>query len=366
MRITAAVMEEKSGSFKLDTVQLDALRSDEVLVRIVATGICHTDLHARDGYFPMPYPGVYGHEGAGVVAKVASAVDNLAAGDHVVISFPWCGACEHCREGRRAYCRRGSELKSRGIRADGSTTMRRNGSPVYAAFFQQSSFATYALAPARDVVKVRPDVPLDLLGPLACGIQTGAGAVLNVMTPDPGKSFAVFGSGSVGLAGLMAAKLADCEPIIAVDIRPNRLDFARALGATHTIDNGCEDAVAAIRQITGGGVHFALETSALPAVFRQAVDCLQTCGTCVLAGSARRGTEVSFEMPVLEAGRTVRGVIQGDSRPETFIPHLVDLFAAGRLPIDRLVTFYDFADINRAAADAVTGTTIKPVLRVPQ
>jgi aryl-alcohol dehydrogenase len=243
--------------------------------------------------------------------------------------------------------------------------MRRNGSPAHASFFQQSSFATYALAPARDVVKVRPDVPLELLGPLACGIQTGAGAVLNVMTPDPGKSFAVFGAGSVGLAGLMAAKLADCEPIIAVDIRPNRLDFARGLGATHTIDNSREDAVAAIRHITDGSVHLTLETSAVPAVFRQAVDCLQTCGTCVLAGSARYGTEVSFEMPVLQAGRTVRGVIQGDSRPEAFIPHLVDLFATGRFPIDRLVTFYEFVEINRAAADAVASTTIKPVLRMP-
>jgi aryl-alcohol dehydrogenase len=364
MQVTAAVIEERSAKFKLDTVELDGARSDEVLVKIAATGICHTDLHARDGYFPMPYPGVYGHEGAGVVAEVGTAVDNLAVGDHVVISFPWCGECKHCRAGRRAYCRRGSELKSRGTRADGSLTMRRNGSPVYASFFQQSSFASYALAPARDVVKVRGDVPLEMLGPLACGIQTGAGAVLNVMAPDPGQAFAVFGAGSVGLAGLMAAKLAGCEPIIAVDIRANRLDLAQALGASHTIDNSREDAVAAIRRITNGGVHFTLETSAVPAVFRQAVDCLQTCGACVLVGSARRGTEVSFEMPVLQAGRAVRGVIQGDSQPEQFIPHLVDLFAAGRFPIDRLVTFYDFADIERAAADAVAGTTIKPVLRM--
>src|SRR5262249_2706732 len=150
---------------------------DEVVVKIVATGICHTDLHARDGYFAMPYPAVYGHEGAGVVAEVGAAVDDLAVGDHVVISFPWCGACEHCRDGQRSYCMRGSELKSRGTRADGSTTIRRGETPVYASFFQQSSFATYALAPARDVIKVRRDVPLELLGPLACGVQTGAGAV---------------------------------------------------------------------------------------------------------------------------------------------------------------------------------------------
>ena len=366
MLVTAAVMEQKSGAFKLDSLELDAPRPDEVLVKIVATGICHTDLHARDGYFAMPYPAVYGHEGAGVIAAVGGAVEHLAVGDHVVISFPWCGECEHCREDRRSYCRRGRELKSGGARADGSLTMRRDGTAVYGSFFQQSSFATYALTPARDAVKVRRDAALEFLGPLGCGLQTGAGAVLNVMQPEAGKSFAVFGAGSVGLAGLMAAKLAGCDPIIAIDIRANRLELARSLGATHTIDNARDDAVEAICEVTGGGAHFTLETSAVPAVFRQAVDCLLTRGTCVLAGSARRGTEVAFEMSTLQAGRTVRGVVQGDSRPDQFIPQLVDLFIAGRFPIDRLVTFYDFAEIDRAAADAVDGTTIKPVLRMPQ
>jgi aryl-alcohol dehydrogenase len=366
MRVTAAVIEEKSGTFTLDSLDLDDLQPNEVLVRIAATGICHTDLHARDGYFQMPYPAVYGHEGAGVVAAVGGAVEHLAAGDHVVISFPWCGECEHCREDRGAYCRRGRELKSGGARSDGSTTMRRNGAPVYGSFFQQSSFATHALTPARNAVKVRRDAPLEFLGPLGCGLQTGAGAVLNVMKPEAGKSFAVFGAGSVGLAGLMAARLAGCDPIIAVDIRTNRLELARSLGATHTIDNARDDAVAKIQEITGGGANFTLETSALPAVFRQAVDCLLTRGTCVLVGSARRGTEVSFEMCTLQAGRIVRGVIQGDSRPDQFIPHLIDLFVGGRFPIDRLITFYDFAAINQAAADTVNGTTIKPVLRMPQ
>jgi aryl-alcohol dehydrogenase len=186
------------------------------------------------------------------------------------------------------------------------------------------------------------------------------------MRPKAGKSFAVFGAGSVGLAALMAAKVMGCDPIIAVDIRSNRLELARSLGATHTLHNTREDSVATIRKITGGGAHFTLETSAVPEVFRQAVDCLLTRGTCVLVGSARRGTEVTFEMSSLQAGRTVRGAIQGDSRPDQFIPYLVDLFVAGRFPIDRLVTFYDFASINQAAADAVNGTTIKPLLRMPQ
>src|SRR6516165_7705 len=214
MLVTAAVMEEKSGAFKLDSLELDAPRPDEVLVKIVATGICHTDLHARDGYFAMPYPAVYGHEGAGVVAAVGSAVEHLAAGDHVVISFPWCGECEHCREDRRSYCQRGRELKSGGARADGSTTMRRNGAAVYGSFFQQSSFATLSLTPARDAVKVRSDAPLEFLGPLACGLQTGAGAVLNVLKPEAGKTLPPPGRGCGWSAGRAGGKSGGVRPNI--------------------------------------------------------------------------------------------------------------------------------------------------------
>src|ERR1044071_9699715 len=167
----------------------------------------------------------------------------------------------------------------------------------------------------------------------------------------------------------MAAKVAGCDPIIAVDRLPGRLALARELGATHALESprtdNLSDTLAEIRRITGGGTHVALETSVVPEVFRIAVDGLRGLGTCVLVGSARAGTEVSFEMPVLQGGRTVRGVVQGDSRPREFIPRLVDLFMEGRLPLDRLITRYDLADINRAAADAVSGATIKPVLTLP-
>jgi aryl-alcohol dehydrogenase len=366
MRITAAVVRERSSPFVLEEVELAPPRDDEVLVRIVATGLCHTDLHARDGYFPhLAYPSVYGHEGAGVIVETGRAVRDLAAGDPVVISFPWCGECEPCRGDMIAYCTRGPDLKQRGTRADGTTPLSRGGTPLHACFFQQSSFGTFAVAPGRDVVKLRRDAPLELMGPFACGIQTGAGAVLNAMAPRPGQSLVVFGVGSVGLAGLMAGKVAGCDPIIAVDLHPNRLALARELGATHALDNAGGDTVAEIRRLTGGGAHFTLETSAVPQVFRQAVDCLRTRGTCVLVGSARPGVEAAFEMRVLQQGRVVRGCIQGESRPREFIPRLVDLHMEGRFPVDRLVTLYDFADINRAAADAVAGTTVKPVLRMP-
>jgi aryl-alcohol dehydrogenase len=367
MKITAAVVPARSAPFQIEALELANPNPDEVLVRIVASGMCHTDLHARDGYFAnLAYPVVCGHEGAGIVEAIGADVTDISPADPVVISFPWCGECEACRAERISYCTNARALKSGGRRADGSTPMRRpDGEPVYSCFFQQSSFATFAVAPAKDVIKIRRDAPIDMLGPLGCGLQTGAGAVLNAMQPRDGQSLVVFGVGGVGLTGLMAGRIVGCDPIIAVDRLPARLALARQLGATHALENNGADTLAEIRKITGGGAHFALETSAVPAVFRLAVDALRGLGTCVLVGSARAGTEVSFEMPWLQGGRTVRGVIQGDSRPRDFIPRLVDLFMAGHFPLDRLVTRYAFTDINRAAADAASGAAIKPVLQLP-
>jgi aryl-alcohol dehydrogenase len=366
MDITAAVVREKFGAFAIDKLELTDPRPDEALVRIVASGMCQTDLHGRDGYYNTPYPAVYGHEGAGVVQAVGKSVTKFVPGDHVVISFPWCGACPNCRRNMQSHCMKGLDLKMRGTRADGSTLMRKDGAPVYSAFFQQSSFATHAIANERYMVKVRKDAPLELLGPFACSGQTGAGAVLNSMQPAQGDSFAVFGVGAVGLSGLMAAKIAGCDPIIAVDVHEHRLKLARELGATHTIDHsGRTDVVEEIRKITGLGARYTLETSAIPSVFREAVEALMPAGTCVLLGSARKGTEVTFETPFLQNGRTVRGVIQGDSVPQQFLPQLVDHIAAGRFPVERMITFYDLADINRAAVESSSGKTIKPVLKMP-
>src|SRR5262245_17183036 len=322
--ITAAVCREKFGAFAIDQLELTDPRPDEVLVRIVASGMCQTDLHGRDGYYNTPYPAVFGHEGAGVVQAVGSSVARLAPGDHVVISFPWCGRCANCQRNMQSHCMQGFDLKMRGTRPDGSTLMLKDGAPVHSAFFQQSSFATHAIANERYVVKVRSDAPLELLGPFACSGQTGAGAVLNSMRPQAGDSFAVFGVGAVGAAGLMPAKIAGCAPVIAFDIHADRLALARPPGATHTINHaGRGDVVANIRQITGDGVRFSLETSAQPAVFREAVEALMAAGTCVLLGSARSGTEVSLEMPFLQFGRVVRGVIQGERHPQEFLPKLV-------------------------------------------
>jgi aryl-alcohol dehydrogenase len=366
MQITAAVVRVRTGPFDIDQLELTDPRPDEALVRIVASGMCQTDLHGRDGYYNMPYPAVYGHEGAGVVEAVGASVTKFVPGDHVVISFPWCGACPNCRRDMPSHCLQGPELKMRGTRPDGSTLASKNGAAVYSAFFQQSSFATHCIANERYMVKVRKDAPLELLGPFACSGQTGAGAVLNSMQPRAGDSLAVFGVGAVGFSALMAAKIAGCDPIVAVDVNKARLALAQALGATHVIDHGGRaDVVADIRRITGDGVRFSVETSAQPAVLREAVEALMPAGTCVLLGSAPGGTEVTLEMPFLQFGRVVRGVIQGESRPQEFIPKLVDLLMQDKMPVERMMRFYPLEEINRAALDSCLGATIKPILRMP-
>jgi aryl-alcohol dehydrogenase len=366
MKVVAAVVFEKNGPFSIEQVDLCDPRDDELLVEVVASGMCATDMHGRDGYYSMPYPAVFGHEGAGIVRATGKSVTEFKPGDHVLMAYPWCGECPNCRSQRQTYCLHAGDLKHGGTRADGSTLHSRDGKPVYSAFFQQSSFGNFTVANERFAVNLRNDVPLEQVCALACGGQTGAGAVFNVMRPNPGDSFAVFGVGAVGLSGLMAAKIAGCDPIIAVDVHEHRLALARELGATHTINHsGRSDVVAEIKRITGFGARYTLETSALASVLREAIEALVPAGTCVLLGSARTGTEVSFETPFLQNGRTVRGVIQGDSVPKQFIPQLADHIIAGRFPVERMITLYDLGDINRAASESATGRTIKPVLRMP-
>ncbi|HLY58887.1 MAG TPA: NAD(P)-dependent alcohol dehydrogenase [Stellaceae bacterium] len=363
MKIKAAVIEEKSGPFAIDEVELDPPRADEVLVRIAGAGMCHTDLVCRDQYFPVPLPCVFGHEGSGVVEVIGDAVETVAPGDHVVLSYASCGTCAPCLQGLPGYCLDLYGHNFRGSRMDGTSALHRNGASLNGHFFQQSSFATHAVARERNTVVVDREVPLELLGPLGCGVQTGAGAVMNALRPQAGSSIAVFGAGSVGLSAVMAARVVGCATIIAVDPNPDRLLLAQELGATNGINPLESDPVEAIRKATGGGVHYSLECTGLPKVLRQAVDCLTLTGICGLIGVSPLGTEVAIDMNAILFGRTLRGIIEGDSVPQIFIPRLIALYKAGRFPFDRLVKFYPLAAINEAVHDTESGRVLKAVMR---
>jgi aryl-alcohol dehydrogenase len=362
MEIEAAVIRETSGKFSIEKLELDAPREDEVLVRIVGVGLCHTDLSCRDQMYPVPMPAVLGHEGSGVVEAVGSKVTKVEPGDHVVLSYRSCGECRNCLAGDPSHCVKIFDCNFSGTRDDGSCSLHQHGEPVHCNFFGQSSFGTYALATQANTVKVDRALQLELLGPLGCGIQTGAGAVMNSLAPAAGSSIVIFGCGSVGLSAVMAAQVVGCTSIIAVDINPQRLVLARELGATITIDPNAVDPVERVLELTGGGADYSLECTALPSVFRQAVDCLSVTGVCGLVGAAAMGTEVSLDMNSIMFGRTVKGVIEGESVPDLFIPTLVELFRQGRFPLDKLVTFYPLSEINRAVQETEEGITVKAVL----
>jgi len=363
--ITAAVIRKKGGPFQIETLALDEPRSDEVLVRVVATGMCHTDMVARDQLYTVPMPVVLGHEGAGIVEQVGSSVKKLSPGDHVVLTYMWCGHCIPCLRGDLTYCANFYALNFGGAREDGSTATHDKQGAVHDHFFGQSSFGTFALAHERNVVKVPTSAPLELLGPLGCGIQTGAGAVMNALKVRPGSSFAAFGGGAVGLSAVMAARVAGATTIIAADVVPSRLALAKELGATHTVNSRETDPVEAVRKITGGGADFSLESSGRPAVLRQAIDALAIRGVCGIVGAPALGTEAGFDVNgVMTTGKTIFGIIEGDSVPDLFIPSLVELYQQGRFPFDRLVKFYSLNQINQAAEDSEKGVTIKPIVRL--
>ncbi|KUJ41298.1 alcohol dehydrogenase [Streptomyces albus subsp. albus] len=369
---TAAVVRGTHRAFALERIEVDPPRPHEVLVRIQAAGICHTDLSVRAGHTPFPLPAVLGHEGAGTVHSVGSAVTSVAPGDPVAISFASCGDCLACHTGQPVRCAHWPALNLfGGSRLDGSPTLRGTGRHAEAAlhghFFGQSSFATLALTGERNVVRVPAEVPPQLVAPLGCGVQTGAGAVLQVLRPEPGDTLAVFGAGSVGLSAVMAARLTAATRIVAVDPDHGRLALARELGATDLVDPAAEDPVAAIADLTGHtGAQRALETSGKPRVLRQAVDALAVGGVCGVVGAPPAGTEACFDVPqMLDRGPRIIGVNQGAAVPRRFIPALVELYRSGRLPVDRIVREFPFEAIEEAAAEAASGRVVKPVLRLP-
>jgi aryl-alcohol dehydrogenase len=344
----------------IESVKLDAPRPDEVLVEMVATGICHSDVAVVEQILPLPPPLVLGHEGAGIVREVGSAVTSVGVGDPVVLGFASCGGCPECASGHPAYCELTGALNFGMRRSDGSVLIHdARNEPVNASFFGQSSFATHSIVRAHNVIKLHRDIPLRLMGPLGCGFMTGAGTMLNVMKPERDSSVAIFGAGAVGFAALFAARFMGCRRIVVVDRVKSRLDLARELGATEVIDTSetnLDEALAAF-----GGLNRAIDTTGVPRVIESAVRALKVRGVLVLVGASH---EQKFSTDILHMipGRVIMGAVEGDSVPATFVPFLADKFMHGEFPIDRLAQFYAFDQINQAVADGTSGKTIKPIL----
>jgi aryl-alcohol dehydrogenase len=360
---TVALLRDLDQPLAIESVQLTDLAEGEVLVRMRGVGICHTDISAAHGVIPVPLPAVLGHEGSGVIERVGPGVDRLAVGDHVVLSFDHCGECAQCTGGHPAYCELFGPMNYFGERMDGTVTLRQNDAEVHGSWFGQSSFGTYGIASQHNAVKVADELPLELLGPLGCGLMTGAGSVLNVMQPKPGEGLIVFGLGAVGLGAVMAAKAAGCDPIIGVDLNPRRLEIASDLGATHGINPAeTDDLLWRVQELAAPGLHYSFDAVGLGSVVRQALESLRSPGHCVTVGFQGLENEIVIDQGHILLGRRLSGVVIGDADPHAFIPRLLEMYRNGDFPFDRLVKTFPLAEINDAIAAAESGDVIKPVI----
>jgi aryl-alcohol dehydrogenase len=360
VRSRAAVLHGPQEPYVVEGVDIDAPRPDEVLVRVVGAGLCTTDLISRKGVFAADYyPAIFGHEGAGVVEQVGAAVTAVAPGDHVVLTFDSCGTCSPCLHGSSAYCTRFQEKNLGGRRADHTASAHDTaGKPVSSRWFGQSSFSEYAIATERNVVRVAADLPLNLLGPLGCGVQTGAGTVLNELRVAAGQRIVVFGVGAVGLSAVMAAKLAGAGEIVAVDLNPARLALAEELGATRTVNAATDDLLGAVLA-DGPGLDFSIDTSGVGTVMAAAIQALAWRGRCAFIGG---GADLLNARASELVGKSATYVFEGSAIPQLFIPELISFWRKGLFPFDRMIKHYQLDEINTAESDMRSGVAIKPVL----
>ncbi len=362
MEISAAVLTEPDQDMTIQMLRLDQPAADEMIVKVTSSGVCHTDIGVQSF---LPLPAVLGHEGCGVVEQIGSSITRHKVGDRVALTFGSCGSCPNCNKKQPAYCYQAFESNFSCLNPAGKTTLSTlDGQAVHGSFFSQSSFASHALVSERNTV-IMPDIDEHkLIGPLGCGIQTGAGAVINILSAEAGSSFVCFGVGAVGLSAIMAASLRACEIIIAVDINRERLALAEELGATHTLLAG-DNLVAEINKIIAGGADYSFDTAGTTQTFQQTLECLHIGGHAAVATVPNWGEDIPIRSDALAMGRTISGVLEGGSVPQDFIPQLFDWYQQGKLPIDRLYTYYDFADINQALLDLEQGRVIKPILLMP-
>jgi aryl-alcohol dehydrogenase len=364
MEITAAVVHELGADFQLETAELDEPQAGEVQVQIKAVGLCHTDLAAQHGHLPFPLPGVFGHEGAGVVTAVGAGVTKVAVGDSVAITFNSCGDCTSCNNGQPAYCVEFMAYNFGGARPDGTSPLALEGKAIGSNFFGQSTFATHANAHERNVVKIDGSFDLSLAAPLGCGVQTGAGAVMNTFDAQPGSTLLVLGGGSVGLSAVLAGVVRELSAIVVVEPVANRRDLALELGATHAIDPEQGSITEQVRALLPGGIDFVIDTTGHMGVIGDALGALAHRGTLGLIGVPADPT-AALPLPIMLTqvlGAKVVGIVEGDSVPDTFIPELVALYQAGKFPYDRLVKTMPFDQINEAVALQARGEAVKVVL----
>lgn len=365
MKVTTAIARGDSAPFTLETIELDDPQKDEILVKVSGVGLCHTDLVINAaGAAVYPFPAVLGHEGSGVVEKVGAQVTKVAPGDRVAITFRSCGECDRCTSGDAPYCRSFPQLNFTGMRTDGSKAYTSSEGEVAGNFFGQSSFGSHAITYERNVVKVADDLPLELVGPLGCGVQTGFGGVVRSLAAKAGSSILILGGGAVGLSAVMGAKVRACKTVIVLEPQAGRRALAEELGATHTIDPADAPNLAdAVRAIAPQGVDYALDTTGVPAVLNSAVACLGSKATFGIIGVAPPGTPLPGEISDLVTyGYTIKGIIEGDSDPDTFIPEMMEHYRQGRLPFDKMIKTYPLSKINEAIADQHAGKCVKVVL----
>lgn len=365
MKARAAVLFEVGKRLELCDVDVATPGPGEVLVRMAAGGVCHSDLHAMTGHLVVALPAILGHEGAGVVADVGPGVTSVTPGDHVIPLWRLsCGVCEYCSDGRPALCNAGMQVRMTGRLLDGTTRFRFEGREIK-HFAGVSTFSEYSVIPEAAILKIPHDLPLDRAALLGCAVITGIGAVINCARVKPGSRVVVFGTGGVGLNAVQGAAIAGAEMIIAVDLLDGKLEFARQFGATHTVNASKGDPVAEVRALTGGrGVDYAFEVIGLPKTMRQAYDCLAKRGMAVVVGVTPMTTEISVPvMSLVFEERVLTGSVYGSSRPRIDIPRLIDLYRAGKLKLDELLTrTYPFSAINEAYAALERGEVARSVV----
>ena len=367
MKTKAAVLEQFNKPLKIEQVELDEPKETEVLVRLVATGVCHTDLHCIKGDLSVPLPIVLGHEGAGIVERVGGNVTTVKPGDRVIVTVaPYCGKCPACMMGVPTSCETDPQTAMlMGTMADGTKRLRRKNGDELNHFMAQSSFAEYAVVCESATVKVRDDAPLDVVCLLGCGASTGIGAVINKARVRAGSSVAVFGCGGVGLATIMAAKLVGARQIVAVDMLDKKLKLAGELGATDLVNASKDDPVVKIAELSGGGVDYSFEAIGNPSVMTQAFHSVyaRPGGMAVVLGLAPIGATFPIEAWRFMREVVLTGCTAGSVRPQIDIPHYVDLFMAGKLPLERLVSArYQLEHINKAIKATLDGEIVRGVI----